>query len=580
VTEEEQEKLLRDGLLIKDERDGDEVAIPYNIQVETRLSNPHESGLHMVLTEHGKFEKCFIAMHPQGPHGRKNWCTVVRLNGQKNWLNCHPSHVYVAAGNVPGEDGTPNEDLNLSKWLESLPESLPSGKQRFMLVGPLGSATCPVRKDKELGKHHDTTIWEVDCCDDCEWDYAESVLVPDARNEYSFHDDKCYKKHRDGCRIHFNGKEGTTLRSHTGDIHVPVGFKVLTIEPDAGDDDNYTEGHSETPAIRPGNILDRQLDIVTKHSPDYTDNTAPKTESPGKSVLDGSPKDDSPKFNDSGLEDVEEKEAAIRLGTPEQAKQLLKSAMIPLTIWNDGCECEVNRERMSTKAAFIHLVRDHGFRQETARHLMKLADHRRKKTFDIVYPDWWHNEKRALQGPSPFLTDSQPQSVPFPPPEAGSDPFMGSRVPTVFSQEESQVVPSLSGQTDRDIYNPNTERDKTPMDLAQAASGAAQSGQREIFDTAMIGQMLKAVRDDSMVDRYLGDVTKGMDRLGRILFMFYWHGEEFQERYGKQDMPELEDSLRNAFEQVGDVLIFLRQKTVDPYPEEQGFDINSAEGGE
>ncbi len=52
--------------------------------------------------------------------------------------------------------------------------------------------------------------------------------------------------------------------------------------------------------------------------------------------------------------------------------------------------------------------------------------------------------------------------------------------------------------------------------------------------------MLKSVRQDSMVDRYLGDLMKGMDRLGRILFTFYWHGEEFEERYGKQDIPELE----------------------------------------
>jgi hypothetical protein len=63
---------------------------------------------------------------------------------------------------------------------------------------------------------------------------------------------------------------------------------------------------------------------------------------------------------------------------------------------------------------------------------------------------------------------------------------------------------------------------------------------------------------------------KGMDRIGRILFSFYWHGEEMQDRYGKKDMPELEESLRNAFEAVGDVVLFLKQKTVEPFPEE-GF---------
>jgi hypothetical protein len=56
---------------------------------------------------------------------------------------------------------------------------------------------------------------------------------------------------------------------------------------------------------------------------------------------------------------------------------------------------------------------------------------------------------------------------------------------------------------------------------------------------------------------------KALDRLGRVLFMFYWHQEEFQERYGKADLPELEDSLRNAFEVLGDVVLYLKQKTID-----------------
>ena len=90
-------------------------------------------------------------------------------------------------------------------------------------------------------------------------------------------------------------------------------------------------------------------------------------------------------------------------------------------------------------------------------------------------------------------------------------------------------------------------------------------GQKEVFDTHMIGGMLKAVREDSLVDRYLGDLLKALDRLGRVLFMFYWHNEEFSDRYGKQDMPELEDSLRNTFESLGDVTLFLKQKTVEPY---------------
>ena len=96
------------------------------------------------------------------------------------------------------------------------------------------------------------------------------------------------------------------------------------------------------------------------------------------------------------------------------------------------------------------------------------------------------------------------------------------------------------------------------------------SGQKEVFDTAMISGMLKAVRQDSLVDRYLGDLLNALDKLGRILFMFYWHGEEFEDRYGKQDLPEIEDSLRNAFEVLGDVVLFLKEKAIEPGLEELG----------
>jgi hypothetical protein len=128
-----------------------------------------------------------------------------------------------------------------------------------------------------------------------------------------------------------------------------------------------------------------------------------------------------------------------------------------------------------------------------------------------------------------------------------------------------------ASQTDRTVYNPASPLAQRDI---QSVVGAAQTGQKEVFDTAMVGAMLRAVRDDSLVDRYMGELTKGLDKLGRILFMFYWHGDRFAERYGKSDMPELEDSLRNAFEMLGDVILFLKQKTIEPYPEEAASEID------
>jgi hypothetical protein len=131
---------------------------------------------------------------------------------------------------------------------------------------------------------------------------------------------------------------------------------------------------------------------------------------------------------------------------------------------------------------------------------------------------------------------------------------------SIYPQEDYLPVDGMSSyHTDPNTYDPFYQPDQGAMQVAQQA---AASGQKEVFDTAMISGMLKSVRQDSLVDRYLGDLMKALDKLGRILFMFYWHQEEFEDRYGKQDLPELEDSIRNAFEVLGDVVLFLKEKTV------------------
>jgi hypothetical protein len=46
--------------------------------------------------------------------------------------------------------------------------------------------------------------------------------------------------------------------------------------------------------------------------------------------------------------------------------------------------------------------------------------------------------------------------------------------------------------------------------------------------------------------------------------MYYWHNDKFRERYGTQDMSELEDNLRNVFKSLGELSLFLKQKTIEP----------------
>lgn len=501
-TEEEQEKLLRDGVLITDKRDRDNVSVPYNIQVEKKLFNPTDSGLYDILVKAGDIERCYVAVHPMGPSKRSDFVTVVRADGKPTWINTRADFVF-ALSRVEGDE--------FDAWFNQLPEANSAGKSgRYMAISKRGDATVPFRVIREYGENNNgATTYEVHMEDHSKFPQRGHISA------CCYTDPLNYDSWRDGQRIHLNGKQGSKLRVSMGDVYVPEGYKLLKCSP--GEDDVATPevgeaacgcGESDPPPLMPGNLADAQLALLQKTAALIVTHTG----------------------------------ARVRIDSLHR-----KTA-------------EVN---LSQKQALISLVKSHGFREATARDILKQAAAKRKYEFRVKYADPYGN---------PMMINSAPSAPSDPGPVMGGESIMGTTVPTQLGIDVGVPVPGMAAsQTDRQIYNPNTMLDKKDI---RSVVDAAQGGQREVFDTAMIGAMLRTVRDDGMVDRYMGELTKGLDKLGRILFMFYWHGDRFAERYGKSDMPELEDSLRNAFEMLGDVILFLKQKTIEPYPEEAGTDVD------
>jgi hypothetical protein len=248
----------------------------------------------------------------------------------------------------------------------------------------------------------------------------------------------------------------------------------------------------------------------------------------------------------------------LRLGNLIDVQIAVAGHTHPLKIVSDGKDVTVDDQRSNKEAAVAHLFLDHGLRKEAAEELVERALRERKVEVALVYPPYI--EACWAKAAGNEMIDGAPSAPSFPEPERGSDPGHGD-VPTRYRSEYNIIVPDMSsGKTDRATYNPLLPDVKA----MQSAMSAAQSGQKEVFDTAMLGGLLKTLRDDNMVDRYIGDLMKGLDRLGRILFLYYWHGEQFEDRYGKQDMPQLEDGLRNAFEGLGDIVLALKRKNIDP----------------
>lgn len=198
---------------------------------------------------------------------------------------------------------------------------------------------------------------------------------------------------------------------------------------------------------------------------------------------------------------------------------------------------------MSKVATLKTLIMTYGLGKRDAELLIKQAQPRKANNYIIKLAVGYGD------APAPAY---------FPEPVKGNE--SGLKVPTQYPQMELQNL----GQVDpfnRDEYRNYGYIDEGAKRFAENAS---QKGQKEVLDTAVISGLVKTMDSDSVVDSYIGDLLLGLDRLGRILFMFYWHNEKFKERYGQQDMPEMEDNLRNVFKNLGELSLFLKQKTIEP----------------
>ena len=243
----------------------------------------------------------------------------------------------------------------------------------------------------------------------------------------------------------------------------------------------------------------------------------------------------------------------LRLGSTVDLQLGIYKISAELKVMSDGGEAIVNERRMPVKAALLHLVGTHGLREKAARELLQEAEKGRGCRVRIKYA-------------APYdLVSTAPTSPSFPEPQIGQDSIMNSQVPMQQYQETEVPVMMGNQQNTSDIYN--AARPPDPQTMQQVQDAAA-TGQQEVLDTSMLSTLLRSSRDDTLIDKHLGDLVKGLDRIGRLLFNFYWHSDKFSERFGDSEMPELEDALRNSFEGVGDLVLFLKQKSIEPYPDE------------
>jgi hypothetical protein len=203
---------------------------------------------------------------------------------------------------------------------------------------------------------------------------------------------------------------------------------------------------------------------------------------------------------------------------------------------------------LSKFASEIFLMGECGFNEKTSKNALDLADS--KGMADLFY----------------MPLDKSATSLSFENPPEFYQGFDSSfNVPTETSQSVEVISDSDKPHDPKsrvgdsvkftDVKNLDTH---TPESLAQLAD---QTGESSLFDHGMVGTLSKTYDSSILIEKYLVDLEKGLDKLGRILFLFYWKPEDFSSLYGSDDQSNLESMLLFNFKSLGDLVIELLRKT-------------------
>jgi len=509
----ERARLLNDTMLIVDHRKGIQVSRTYNTQIEQKLTNPSETALYRVLEKPGKFSKMLVLTHGSSNRGREPFVVVIRLGegGEShNWLNTHATNVF--ADQISERD-------EWNSWFEALSDASSLSKDGvYVGLDATGSATVPFTVQEVLGDGN----YRVNFHTYVHYENQRGSTMPHllkVTEPYSMEGYSQPSTYNALLCVDKENRRGTKLRAIAGELRVPAGFKFMKL-PSSGD----------------GGCACSSCETGDKESP-------------------------------------------IQLGSIEDIQLLIHEKTARLKVFNNGTDVFIDsvlgKRSFSKRAALWELVSVHGMREDVSREILKQAETKGSAVYRIEYAPGYGTQKMAYPnysvlagGPDAPVYDDladERSTEQYGPRTSANTQYAGNAV--------YRLNHMSADQTDPGVWDPwqNYEAQDFGTSL-QVAQQAGAQGQKEVFDTTMLSGMLKSVRQDSLVERHLSPLVESLDSLGRLLMNFYWHGEEFEDRYGKADMPELEDSLRNAFEAIGDITLFLKEKSVES-PFDEG-DVN------
>lgn len=500
----QKETLLTQGYVIVDDRDAGEKSSYGAVDYLKKFTNPTESGFYSYITKLGGLRYGLILVRPK--QLQQDFATddtvVIDLEAKDGtaYIKDHK--------NVFIKDQIRVQDYSaVHKMMVDAAEGKPGYSNCYVLINENLKATQPFRiianfKDASGIRRicvEPHNIWSSAYEEDKGGRHDRPGSIHDLpRGNFYQHPKKAKQIH-----LVMTKRNGDRLDYSTDNtIYVPVGFKLLKIAPVSCECNSYGP-------ILSGDKRKEQEEREKEH----------------EQKMRGEP------------------------GSPYTLHHMLNDKNIfPMSVHTNGSEYFVDINGAKKKyedpiKAKIAMVMEYGLDESEGNSLI-----------DSLVPGFSKKGhiKLAYTGdvyPQPF--EEQPYANEF-----GQNTYVG-----VGQENTLPTYDSYTGNPTRQDLGVMPEIKGIDPAIVQQAVQLSQNGQKEIFDTHMIGALAKYVGIGDKISEYLPSIVESMDRLGRILFLLHWETDKFKEIYGRGDLPELVELVTNVFKNLGDLVIFLKRKS-------------------
>lgn len=122
---------------------------------------------------------------------------------------------------------------------------------------------------------------------------------------------------------------------------------------------------------------------------------------------------------------------------------------------------------------------------------------------------------------------------------------------------ESDFDDSEPPETVQDTMKQKAIRNGTPQEIFDIS---IQIGSQQMFDAGALSGLAKTYDANYYMDQFTPDLLQALDKLARLIFLFYWKPEDMKESFGSDDMSQLESMLISTYKSYGDLVLELIQK--------------------